>query len=221
MNEYKTLLRDASTEVVIQKSRFIGRAAPATTPEAALALLESARLEHREANHHCYAYIIGQNAGIMRYSDDGEPGGTAGMPILEGLKMRGLVNAAVVVTRYFGGVLLGAGGLTRAYAQSCGLAVRAAGLCVMTLSQRWLCEVEYPRWDRVQHTLKGLPVKVENQQFSTTVQFELLCRQRDVAPAMDALTRVTDGRLETLLVEEMYAAWEEPAAGEAEPGGSV
>ena len=91
----------------------------------------------------------------------------------------------------------------------------------MTRSQRWLCEVEYPRWDRVQHTLKGLPVKVTNQQFATSVQFELLCREKDVASAMAALTRVTDGRLETLLVDEMYAAWEEPAVGEAEPGGSV
>ena len=221
MNEYRTLLRDASAEVVIQKSRFIGRAAPVNTPEAALALLDGVKQEHREASHHCYAYILGQNMGVMRYSDDGEPGGTAGMPILEGLKLRGLVNAAVVVTRYFGGVLLGAGGLTRAYANTCGLAVQAAGVCVMTFSQRWLCEVEYPRWDRVQHALKSLPVKVENQQFATTVQFELLCRERDVPETMAALTRVTDGRLETLLMEETYAAWEDPAAGEAEPGGSV
>ena len=102
---YKTLRRETEAEFIINKSRFIGRGCPCQTEEEALAFLARVRQQHKEATHNCYAYIIGLNSGIMRYSDDGEPGGTAGMPIIEVMKARGVVNCAVVVTRYFGGVL--------------------------------------------------------------------------------------------------------------------
>ena len=133
MKPYKTLLKEAAEEYSIQKSRFIGRAAPVTTVEEALRFLEQVRSEHRTATHNCYAYILGQNAGIMRYSDDGEPGGTAGLPMMEVLKARGVVNCAVVVTRYFGGVLLGTGGLVRAYTQATQAGIEAAELVVVAL----------------------------------------------------------------------------------------
>ena len=109
MNPYRTLRQSASDEFIINKSRFIGYAAPCETEAEALAFLQSIRTKHKDATHNCYAYIIGQNAGIMRYSDDGEPGGTAGLPMMEVLKHQGVVNCCCVVTRYFGGVLLGAG----------------------------------------------------------------------------------------------------------------
>ena len=117
MKPYKTVRQAASDEFIINKSRFIGYASPAEAEEEALAFLQSIRQKHKDANHNCYAYVIGLNAGIMRYNDDGEPGGTAGLPIMEVLKARGVVNVCVVVTRYFGGILLGAGGLVRAYTQ--------------------------------------------------------------------------------------------------------
>lgn len=107
---YKTLREENSAEFIINKSRFIGYGCPCGTEEEALAFLARIRQKHKDATHNCYAYIIGLNSGIMRYSDDGEPGGTAGMPIIEVMKARGVVNCAVVVTRYFGGILLGAGG---------------------------------------------------------------------------------------------------------------
>ena len=103
---YKTLRQSASDEVIINKSRFIGYACPCETEEEALAFLQSIRTKHKDATHNCYAYVIGQNAGIMRYNDDGEPGGTAGLPMMEVLKAQGVVNCCVVVTRYFGGILL-------------------------------------------------------------------------------------------------------------------
>ncbi|MEA4929680.1 MAG: YigZ family protein [Candidatus Limiplasma sp.] len=215
MNPYKTLLAEKTAEYLVQKSRFLGLATPVQTEEEALALLRRVREEHRAANHRCYAYILGQNAGVMRYSDDGEPGGTAGMPILEVLRARGVVNCAVVVTRYFGGILLGAGGLTRAYSHSCALAVEAAGVCEMLPTQRWLCEVAYPLWDRVQHALRGLPVRLENTVFTTSVQFELLTRTVDADALLDTLARVTDGRAETLMLEELYQPWPETAGQEA------
>ena len=176
MNPYRTLRQSASDEFVINKSRFIGYAAPCETEAEALAFLQSIRTKHKDATHNCYAYIIGQNAGIMRYSDDGEPGGTAGLPMMEVLKHQGVVNCCCVVTRYFGGVLLGAGGLVRAY--------------------------------KVQYALKSLPVQLLSSEFTTAVGFTLLIRQTDSQSVLDTLTRVTDGRIETLLEEESYRAWD-------------
>ncbi|MFQ9448390.1 MAG: IMPACT family protein [Christensenellales bacterium] len=139
---YKTLREENSAEFIINKSRFIGYGCPCETEEEALAFLARIRQKHKDATHNCYAYIIGLNSGIMRYSDDGEPGGTAGMPIIEVMKARGVVNCAVVVTRYFGGILLGAGGLVRAYAQGSKTALDAAGVVVMEKARaswsRWI-----------------------------------------------------------------------------------
>lgn len=207
MKAYKTLLKAASDEVVINKSRFIGHATPVKTAEEALAFLDSIRAKHKDATHNCYAYIIGQNAGIMRYSDDGEPGGTAGMPIIEVMKARGVVDCAVVVTRYFGGVLLGAGGLVRAYSHTCVLALNAARVCQMHPTETWMFEVAYPLWDKVQHTLKSLPARLENTEFTTAVTFELSVKAADSERVRAELTRVTDGRIETLLEAESYSPW--------------
>ena len=115
MNSYKTIKQPAREEYVINKSRFIGHACPCQTEEQALAFLKRIREEYRDATHNCYAYVIGENAGIMRYSDDGEPQGSAGIPTLDVLRKSGVSNAVIVTTRYFGGILLGAGGLVRAY----------------------------------------------------------------------------------------------------------
>lgn len=207
MKPYKTLLRAASDEVVINKSRFIGSASPASTVEEALAFLDGIRARYRDASHNCYAYIIGRNAGIMRYSDDGEPGGTAGMPIIEVMKARGVVDCAVVVTRYFGGVLLGAGGLTRAYSHSCAMALDASGVCEMHPTETWLMEVAYPLWDKARHVMKGLPVKQLSAEFGSTVVFEIAVKSVDSEAVRAELTRVTDGRLEAMLTDEAYSPW--------------
>jgi len=209
MKPYKTLLRRSDEEYIIQKSRFIGQAAPVATQEEAIAFVAQVRQEHRNASHHCFAYIIGQNAGIMRYSDDGEPSGTAGLPIMEVLKARGVVDCVVVVTRYFGGILLGAGGLVRAYSHSCALALTAAVICEMLPTQHWLFEVGYPVWDRVQHALKTMPVKVHQIDYGVLVSFTLQCRSADSDQVHAELQRVTDGRLESLLEAEDYQPWDE------------
>ncbi len=208
MNPYRTLRQSASDEFIINKSRFIGYAAPCETEAEALAFLQSIRTKHKDATHNCYAYIIGQNAGIMRYSDDGEPGGTAGLPMMEVLKHQGVVNCCCVVTRYFGGVLLGAGGLVRAYTQGAVIALKAAQVVEILPSCQYLCEVAYPLWDKVQYALKSLPVQLLSSEFTTAVGFTLLIRQTDAQSVLDTLTRVTDGRIETLLEEESYRAWD-------------
>ncbi len=207
--EYKTLREAATDEYIIHKSRFLCHAAPVQTEEAALAFLNEKRRQYRDANHNCYAYVIGKNAGIMRYSDDGEPGGTAGMPMMEVLKAQGVADCCVVVTRYFGGILLGAGGLVRAYSHSCALAVQKAGVVVMLPSERWLIDVPYPMWDKVSHTLAALPVQTEQTEFLSSVQATLLIRQRDAQDIMNKLTQETNARMDSLLLDELYAAWNE------------
>ena len=205
---YKTLRQEAADEVIINKSRFIGYACPCETEEDALAFLSKIRTRHKDATHNCYAYVIGKNAGIMRYSDDGEPGGTAGLPMMEVLKAQGVVNCCVVVTRYFGGVLLGAGGLVRAYTQGAVIALKAAQVVIMEPSQRYLCEVAYPLWDRVTHALKTMPVQLVSSEFTTAVGFTLLVREKDAEAMLADLVRLTDAKFEYLLEDESYEAWD-------------
>ena len=127
---YRTIAAPAEDEFIEKKSRFIGYIAPVTTEQEAAAFIESVRARHREARHNCYAYRLRQN-NLARFSDDGEPSGTAGRPILEVLQREDLTDVCVVVTRYFGGILLGTGGLARAYTQGCKIAVAAAGVLCM------------------------------------------------------------------------------------------
>ena len=209
LKPYKTLLTRASDEFIINKSRFIGYGAPAASEEEALGFLADVRSAHKDASHHCYAYIIGANMGVMRYSDDGEPGGTAGMPIIEVMKARQITNACVVVVRYFGGVLLGAGGLTRAYSQGAATAINAAGVGEVSPTRRYLMEVPYPMLGCVEYLLKSLPVIVEDKQFSDAIVMTLIVRARDDEAFLSAVTSGTDGRIEPIFMEEMYKAWTE------------
>ena len=212
LKPYKTLLRDANDMFVVNKSRFIGYGRPCETEEAALAFLSEIRARHKDATHNCYAYIIGPNMGVMRYSDDGEPGGTAGMPIIEVMKARGVTNCAVVVTRYFGGVLLGAGGLVRAYSQGAAAAINACGVGVMHPTARYLMEISYPMLSRMDYFLKDQPVQVEDRAFTDVITYTLIVRCADEAAFLEKLTDVTEGAVEPLRYEELYLPWPEEAA---------
>ena len=145
----------------------------------------------------------------MRYSDDGEPGGTAGLPMMEVLKSRGVVNCCAVVTRYFGGVLLGAGGLVRAYTKGCAIALDAAQVVVMQLSQKLLLDVPYPLWDRVSHTMKSLPVLIEETRFGASVEATVLVRVKDLEDVTQKLTALTDAKAEWLALDELHYPWPE------------
>ena len=215
--DYKTLKQAASDEFIVNKSRFIGYASPCETEEEALAFLKSIREKHKDATHNCYAYVIGQNAGIMRYNDDGEPGGTAGMPMMEVLKARGVVNCCVVVTRYFGGILLGAGGLVRAYSHGCAIALNAAQVVRMEESQKILLDVPYPLWDRVNHALKSLPQITEETNFGASVEATLLIRKKDVDFVTQKLTALTDAKAEWLELDELHYPWPEEENSSSEP----
>lgn len=202
-----TVRAEAHDEIVIQKSRFIGYAAPCETEEAALAFLQTIRDAHRDARHHCYAYIIGLNSGVMRYSDDGEPGGTAGLPMMDVLKNEKVVNCCTVVVRYFGGVLLGTGGLVRAYTQGCKIALQAAGLIRMERSEIVQCRLSYPLWNNVQYAMQKMPVQVESVEYSQNVSFILAVRKKDTDPTVQRLQNLTDGKIECDRISEEYRSW--------------
>ena len=209
VSDYKTLQCTAQDEYIINKSRFIGSAAPCDSEAAALDFLRAMREKYRDATHNCYAYVIGENAGIMRYSDDGEPGGTAGLPMMEVLKARGVVNCCVVVTRYFGGVLLGAGGLVRAYSHSCAIALNAAQVVRMQWSRRFLLDIPYPLWDKVSYALRSLPHIVEDTQFGASVSLTLLLRQSEQDTVLEKLNSLLEGQLDYLPLEELHYPWPE------------
>ena len=209
MKPYKTLMKRAEDEFIVNKSRFIGHACPCETEEAALGFLNEMREKYKDATHNCYAYIIGANMGIMRYSDDGEPGGTAGMPIIEVLKARGVTNCCCVVTRYFGGILLGAGGLVRAYTKGAVVALDACGVGVMHPTARYLMDVPYPMLSRMEYFLQSEPVAVEDKAFTDTVTLTLLVKCADEDALMKRVTDVSEGSIEPIRFEEFYRAWPE------------
>ena len=208
-DSYRTIAQSSCEELVINKSRFLGQAAPCATEEEALRFLQQKRQQYRDATHNCYAYTIGSNMGVMRYSDDGEPGGTAGMPIIEVMKARGVTNCAVVVTRYFGGILLGAGGLVRAYSQGAAAALRASGVGTMHPTARYLMEIGYPLINRMDFFLKDEPVMVEDKAFTDVVTYTLVVRCADEAGFLSRLANMSDGVVEPLRYEELYLPWPE------------
>ena len=203
-----TVRQQGSDEFSVNRSRFIGYARPCTTEKDALAFLQEIREKHRDATHHCYAYIIGLNSGIMRYSDDGEPGGTAGLPMIDVMRADKVVNCCVVVVRYFVGVVLGTGGLVRAYTQGCKIALQAAEIVCMELTEHYLCDVPYSVWDSVLHAAETLPVKILKPEFAVSVTFTLAVRTAESGYVLDALSSTTSRRMEYIPAGESFEPWE-------------
>ena len=167
---YTTVEKLAEAEIIEKRSRFIATVKPVLTEGEALEFLNELRQKYWNATHNVYAYIIEEN-NIMRYSDDGEPGGTAGMPVLDILKKEGLTNLIVVVTRYFGGILLGTGGLVHAYSKSAKAGVEAAGVLDMVLCREIILECEYTLLGKLQNEfskweniIQGEPVYTDKVQ---------------------------------------------------------
>lgn len=211
---YKTVAGPGTDEFTVEKSRFIGMARPCATEEEALDFLRETREKYRDARHCCFAYIIGRNMGVMRYSDDGEPGGTAGMPIIETMKQTGVTDCCVAVVRYFGGILLGTGGLTRAYRRACTVALAAAGVSVMIPTVRFLAEVSYADWNRVRHALKDMPVRTENVSFGAAVEAQCAVPAAAYERVAEKLTTLCDGRIDCVTVEEGYMPWPDEETAE-------
>lgn len=201
---YLTLGSFQSEELIIKRSRFICWGAPVDTEADALSVIDDIRSEHPQATHHCYAYRAGLGAETIRFNDDGEPGGTAGRPILEVLQREQLRNALVVVTRYYGGVQLGAAGLVRAYAQSAKLAVDAARIVRPVLHTGVQCVIDYESFGRVEHALQERGVIVEAADYGEHVTLRLLVRSAQVAAVAALLRELTNGAAKPDILAQRY-----------------
>ena len=204
---YKTVGAPGSQQFIINKSRFIGYAAPCKTEEEALAFLAQIREKHKDASHNCYAYVIGQNAGIARYSDDGEPSGTAGMPIIEVIKARQVVDVCVVVTRYFGGILLGAGGLVRAYAHGAKIAVDAAGRSIKRIWTNVYLPCPYSWYERIRLEVAAFGGMIRETQFGADVELDLLLPEEQTQGFLERVTDLSAGTIEGLIGKQEYRAF--------------
>jgi len=207
ISSYITVADRSCEEIVINKSRFIGYVAPCETEEQALSFLRDIRDEHKTATHHCYAYIIGENASVMRYSDNGEPAGTAGMPIMDVMRNKGIVNCCIVVVRYFGGVLLGTGGLVRAYTQCSQAAVESAGISRMELTSDESCELPYSSWDKFRYAAEQYPVRLERVTYGTNICFHLLVRAADRDAVLNSLMDASGRKLTAVTEAESFIPW--------------
>lgn len=205
MDEYLIPTRASEAEFIEKRSRFIGRVWPVETEAEALACIKSMREKHWDATHNVYAYII--KDGPTRFSDDGEPGGTAGMPTLQVLQRENLFNVCCVVTRYFGGILLGAGGLVRAYAKGAKLAVDAAGKSRKRVWDVLYLPVPYSWYERIKLETAAFGGVIRETQFGADVELEILTPQ---GQTQDFLARVVDlsaGTLEGMIAGQEYIAF--------------
>lgn len=201
LKPYKTPLKASETEFVVNRSRFIGRCFPVTSEEEAITRLEEIRKLHYDATHNCYAYSL--LGGIRRFSDDGEPGGTAGMPIMDTLIRTETENALIVVTRYFGGILLGSGGLVRAYSRSASDALNEAGVGVMTPCSVIEFSVDYTRYGALEGFVRANSV-VRGTEFTDSIRFICLVpTERADAFTADVIER-TDGRSRPVVTGEEF-----------------
>ena len=191
---YKTIRDSAEDRFIEKKSEFIGYIRHTETEQEALDFIAEIRAMHRKATHNCYAYILREN-NLSRHSDDGEPGGTAGVPIYEVLRKEGLTDVTCVVTRYFGGVLLGAGGLVRAYTKGAKIACDAARTLDMRTAARLILSLAYTFYGKIGKTLGGYDVRVENEDFGTDVTITLYIPIENVQPFTDELTEICGGNI--------------------------
>ena len=201
---YKTVSGEGEAEIVEKKSRFIAHVFPVESESEALEQIEKTKKKYWDARHNCYAYVIGIDGKLQRYSDDGEPGGTAGMPMLEVLLGEEVKNTLVVVTRYFGGTLLGTGGLVRAYSKSTKEGLLAAGIRECVLYRRINITVDYSLSGKIQYEAAQGGYLTEDTVYAENVLFKLLVKTGSADGFAKRITDVTNGRAEIEMLEELY-----------------
>ena len=194
MEEYLVPTGFGEDEFIEKKSRFIGRVWPVDTEEEALAKIQQMKKQHYDATHNCWAYVI--KDGPMRFSDDGEPGGTAGNPMMQVLQRENLYNVVCVVTRYFGGVLLGAGGLVRAYTKGAKIAIDAAGKSMKRVWTVLYVPCPYTFYERVKLEIEAFGGILRSTEFGAEVDLEILLPEAQTEPFLTRLTDMTSGTVE-------------------------
>lgn len=205
MDEYLVPSGFGEDEFTEKKSRFIGRVWYVETEEEALAKIQEMKKQHYDATHNCWAYII--KDGAMRFSDDGEPGGTAGNPMMQVLQKENIYNVVCVVTRYFGGVLLGAGGLVRAYTKGAKIAIDAAGRSMKRVWSVLYVPCPYTFYERLKLEVAAFDGIIRDTQFGAEVELEILIAREKTTAFLEKLTDMTSGTVEGMETAQEYRAF--------------
>lgn len=206
MKSYKTIYEGGQGEIVEKKSRFIATVAPVTSEEEALEFISGLKKKYWNATHNCSAFVIGENQEVSRCSDDGEPSGTAGRPMLDVLLGEDIHNAAVVVTRYFGGTLLGTGGLVRAYSKAVQEGLKS---CVIIEKQKGILQklgTDYNGIGKIQYLLGQKGYAIMDSEYTDTVKVEVLVPVEEIEGLREEITEATSGRTEFLEHREVVYA---------------
>ena len=205
MEEYLVPSGYGEDEFIEKKSRFIGRVWQVETEEEALECIQEMKKKHYDAAHNCWAYVL--RSGAMRFSDDGEPGGTAGNPMMQVLQKEQLYNVVCVVTRYFGGTLLGAGGLVRAYTKGAKIAIDAAGKSMKRVWSVLYMPCPYNFYERVKLEAESFGALIRDTQFGAEVELEILVPRAQAQAFLDKITDMTAGTVEGMETGQEYRAF--------------
>lgn len=206
LNQYKTVYCGGEAEIIEKKSRFIATVRPVKSEEEALAFIESMRKKYWNATHNCFAYVIGEHFQVQRCSDDGEPNGTAGKPMLDVLLGEEIHDVVVVVTRYFGGTLLGTGGLVRAYSGSTKEGLRASKVITKLRGQKLAVQTDYTGIGKIQYIFGQRGIRILNSVYTDKVELEVLLPEADVDGVMADIREGTNGQAVMELQETCYFA---------------
>lgn len=200
--DYRTVEKEANAVIIEKKSRFIAELYPVASEEEALGILEKVKKRYWDARHHCWAFIIGKEQPLERCSDDGEPSGTAGKPILEVIRGAQLRNVLIVVTRYFGGTLLGTGGLVRAYTSASKEAIEAAEIIVKIAGYRLKIKTDYTGLGKIQYLLAQRGIDIEDSEYAENVVLTVVIPKDEEQGLIKELTEATNAQAEIERVEE-------------------
>ena len=206
VSQYKTVYRGGEAEIIEKKSRFIATVCPVKTEEEAIAFVESLKKKYWNATHNCWAYVLGNRAGLQRCSDDGEPSGTAGKPMLDVLLGEEICDVVVVVTRYFGGTLLGTGGLVRAYSASTKAGLSASTVITKLYGQKVGVQTDYTGLGKIQYILGQRGLTILNSIYTDKVELEVLLPEAEVQSALAEITEGTNGQARMEVLESCYFA---------------
>ncbi|MCM3740238.1 YigZ family protein [Oceanobacillus luteolus] len=201
---YYTVKQEGQDEIIIQKSRFIGYVRRVETEEEALAFIQEIKKKHHDATHNCSCYMIGEHDQIQKANDDGEPSGTAGVPMLEVLKKQNLKDTAVVVTRYFGGIKLGAGGLIRAYGNTTSQAIKTTGIVKRVLMQGFSVTVDYGLLGKLENVLRQSDHILETINYLENVEFVVYVEVDEADNFNDWIVDLTNGQATIQLIDQKY-----------------
>jgi len=201
---YFTIKNRATAEFEEKKSTFIGHVRRVNNEEEAKAFIDEIRNKYKDARHNVYAYVVGENMGIQRYSDDGEPKGTGGMPVLDVIKKNNITDTVIVVTRYFGGILLGASGLTRAYSKGASMAVKEGQIVEKVKGCKVNVEFEYDILGKIQYNFAQNDIHIEDTQYSDKVVLTLFLESDKINDIEKEIMNITSGNGILLRDDEKY-----------------